>query len=65
MGIIKLTASLERFLSTKYPEKFVLVSSFGHAEEITEDIHREYCDWLETDEGKSYLKGGINYHEPR
>ena len=65
MGIgVKLTASLEYFLCTKYPEKFVLIS-FGHMEEFTEDIKNEYVEWVKTDEAKPYLKGGANYHEPR
>ena len=65
MGItVKLTASLEHFLFTKYPEQFALIS-FGHVEEFTEDIKNEYKEWVKTDEAKPYLKGGANYHEPR
>ena len=61
---IKLTASVEKFLAKFYPKNLVTIS-FGHIEDFTEEMKREYISWLKTAEGKSYLKGGENYHEPR
>ena len=61
---IKLTASLEYFLSTRYPKEFTTIS-FGHVEDFTAEIKKDYLEWMQTDEGKSYLEGGENYHEPR
>jgi hypothetical protein len=31
---------------------------FGHTELLTDNIQNDYLNWLETDEGKSHLKGG-------
>lgn len=62
--MIKLTASLEHFLFDRYREKFALIS-LGHLEEMTDEMTEEYYEWLQTDDGKSYLEGGENYHEPR
>ena len=60
----KLTASLEHWLAVNEPETFVLVC-FGHIELFTDDMKERYLEWCKTDEGKSYLVGGKNYHEPR
>lgn len=65
MGIgCKLTASLEHWLLTNEPETFVLVG-FGHIEAMTDDMKERYYEWVQTDEGKEYLKGGSKYHDPR
>ena len=61
---IKLTASLEYFLATHYPKEFATIS-FGHTEDFTHEMKKEYLEWVQTEEGKSYLEGGENYHEPR
>ncbi len=60
--MVKFTQSMSAFLVKFYPEKYFLIG-FGHLEEFTEEMTREYFDWLKTDEGKSYLKGGANYRE--
>ena len=31
---------------------------FGHVELFTEEMQKEYIAWCQTEEGKSYLKGG-------
>lgn len=65
MGIsVKLTASLEHWLLMNEPETFVLVG-FGHLECFTDDMKERYLLWVQTDEGKQYLKGGSKYHDPR
>ena len=38
---------------------------FGHLELLTEEMKNEYAEWVVTDEGKSYLKGGKNYKDER
>lgn len=62
--MVKLTASLSKWLWDNHPETLSLVK-FGHVEELTDEMVEEYLAWCKTDEGKSYLKGGVNYHEPR
>lgn len=65
MGIsVKLTASLEHWLLINEPETFVLVG-FGHLECFTDDMKERYLAWVQTDEGREYLKGGSKYHDPR
>ena len=60
--MVKLTWSLKIFLAKFHRQEYVLIS-FGHLELFTEDMEREYLEWLKTDEGRSYLKGGSNYKE--
>ena len=60
--MVKFTQSMSAFLVEFYPEKYFLIG-FGHLEEFTEEMTKEYFNWLKTDEGKSYLKGGANYRE--
>ena len=60
----KLTASLEHWLVANEPKTFVLVG-FGHIEAMTDDMKKRYLEWVQTEEGKSYLVGGVNYHDPR
>ena len=65
MGLtVKLTASLEHWLLVNEPETFVLVE-FGHLECFTDEMKERYLKWIQTDEGKEYLKGGSKYHDPR
>lgn len=61
--MIKLTESLKVWMVKNYPEKLPLLM-FGHIEIITEEMEQEYIKWCKTEEGKSYLKGGVNYKEP-
>ena len=62
--MIKLTASLEHWLWINHRELLSQIL-FGHTEVLSADLIQEYMTWCETEEGKSYLKGGENYHEPR
>lgn len=36
---------------------------FGHTELLTKEMYDEYIKWVQTDEGKQYLKGGSKYVE--
>ncbi len=60
--MIELTQSLLHWLSINHKDKIALII-FGHVELFTEDMQKEYLEWCQTDEGKSYLKGGSNYKE--
>lgn len=59
----KLTASLNKFLMDRYPKEIMLIR-LGHVENFTEKMQEEYAEWVQTAEGRSYLKGGANYHDP-
>ena len=61
--MVRLTESLRQFLTKNYPKELPLIA-LGHTELITEDMKKEYIAWCETEEGRSYLEGGINYKEP-
>lgn len=60
--MIELTQSLQHWLSINHKDKIALII-FGHTELFTEDMRKEYLEWCQTDDGKSYLKGGSNYKE--
>lgn len=62
--MVKLTASMSKWLWDNYKEKIPLIM-FGHLEEFTDEMKEEYLAWCKTEEGRSYLEGGANYHEPR
>lgn len=62
--MVKLTASLEHWLFVNEPKLLVLIG-FGHLECFTEEMQKKYLEWVQTEEGQSYLKGGKNYHDPR
>lgn len=53
--MIKLTESLEFFLSQNYKDLIVPLS-FGHSELLTDEIWQEYLSWCQTDEAKPYMK---------
>ena len=36
---------------------------FGHVELLTNELYQEYLDWVQTDDGRQYLKGGSKYKE--
>ena len=61
--MVALTESLRQFLMKNYKDKLSLIL-LGHVELITDEMQQEYFEWLNTDEGKSYLQGGSNYREP-
>lgn len=58
--MIKLTQSLEHWLWENHRDKIPLIM-FGHIELFTEEMQKEYLEWCQTEEGKSYLEGGANY----
>ena len=60
--MVRLTQSLSHWLFVNHPKELSLIM-FGHVELLTEEMYAEYLDWCQTDEGKSYLKGGENYKE--
>lgn len=62
--MVKLTASMEKWLWDNHRELLPLIK-FGHLEEFTDEMKEKYLTWCQTEEGKSYLEGGANYHEPR
>lgn len=53
--MIRLTESLEIFLSQHYKDLIVPLS-FGHSELLTDEIWQEYLSWCQTDEAKPYMK---------
>lgn len=61
--MIKPTLSLAKFFEIKGLKKELTLLYFGHAEVFTPELEREYTEWVQTDEGRSYLKGGTNYKE--
>lgn len=60
--MVKLTRSMQKWLWDNHRE-LVAPIMFGHIELFTPDMEKEYLAWCQTDEGKSYLKGGANYKE--
>lgn len=59
--MVEMTLSLRKFLWKFHKDIYPLIM-FGHIEYFTQEIEKEYLDWCNTDEGKSYLKGGSNYN---
>lgn len=47
----------------KYHRDIYALLKFGHLELLSEDMKKEYIEWVATDEGKQYLKGGSKYKE--
>lgn len=62
--MVKLTQSLEHWLWENHKDIIHLIM-FGHVELFTPEMQKEYMEWVQTEEGKSYLKGGSNYKEER
>lgn len=60
--MVRLTQSLERWLWVNHRDKIALIM-LGHTELMTDEMYAEYIEWCKTDEGRSYLKGGVNYKE--
>lgn len=60
--MVKLTQSLEHWLWENHRDKIPLIL-FGHVELFTEEMNQQYLEWCQTEEGRSYLKGGANYRE--
>lgn len=62
--MVNLTQSLKHWLWVNHREKLALIM-LGHTELYTQEMQQEYLEWVRTDEGRSYLKGGANYKEDR
>lgn len=60
--MIKFTQSFRKWLWDNHQDKFALIL-FGHTEMVTEEMYQEYLAWVQTDEGRKYLKGGECYDE--
>lgn len=60
--MIKLTKSLAEWLKRNHPELIALLT-FGHVELFTDEMHQQYLEWVQTEEGQQYLKGGSKYIE--
>ena len=61
--MVQLTQSLEAFLIKKGRLDLIPLLLFGHVELLTDELCQEYSQWCQTEEGRSYLKGGANYKE--
>ena len=59
---IRLTQSLQHWLWVNHRDIMGLIM-LGHVELFTEEMEKEYLEWVQTDEGKEYLKGGKYYKE--
>lgn len=60
--MVKLTQSLDHWLWVNHRDILPLIL-LGHTELFTDEMQREYIEWVQTDEGKQYLKGGSKYCE--
>ena len=58
----QMTQSFSAWCFKFHPEIYSLLR-FGHAELFTKEMQQEYIDWVQTDEGRQYLKGGSKYRE--
>lgn len=61
--MIKITQSLSAWMIKSGYQKELTLLYFGHLEVFTEEMGKAYLEWCQTDEGRSYLKGGANYKE--
>lgn len=59
--MISITQSLREFLIRKGMLKELTLLSFGHTEVYTPELQKEYLEWVQTEEGRAYLKGGEKY----
>ena len=62
--MVKLTKSLTQWLINNGHQDKMALLMFGHVELFTEEMQKQYLDWVQTDEGKKYLQGGEFYEEP-
>ena len=60
--MVRMTQSFSHWCWEFHRDIFVPLM-FGHVEELTPELRREYIEWCKTDEGKKYLKGGECYVE--
>lgn len=60
--MVKLTQSLEHWMFVNHPDILPLLL-FGHVELFTDEMQAQYIEWVQTEEGRQYLKGGSKYKE--
>lgn len=60
--MVKMTQSFAAWCLNYHRELFTPLS-FGHTELLTDELMQEYLEWVRTDEGRQYLKGGSKYIE--
>lgn len=60
--MVKLTQSLQQWLFDNHKDLLPLIM-FGHIELFTKDMQREYLHWVQTEDGRQYLRGGSKYKE--
>lgn len=60
--MVYITQSLQEFLIRKNMLKELTLLEFGHAELFTPELEKEYLEWVQTEEGRAYLKGGGKYN---
>lgn len=58
--MVKLTQSLAKWLFDNHKDIVPLIM-LGHLELFTENMQQEYLAWVQTEEGRKYLKGGSEY----
>ena len=47
----------------KYHRDIYSLLRLGHTELLTKEMYADYLKWVQTDEGRQYLKGGSKYRE--
>lgn len=60
--MVHLTQSLIEFFIRKGMQKEMTLLYFGHTEVYTPELRKEYLEWVQTEEGQAYLKGGEKYN---
>ena len=60
--MVHMTQSFSHWLFANYKDIYPLVF-YGHTELVTKEMYDEYIAWCQTEDGRSYLKGGSNYKE--
>lgn len=58
--MVKMTQSFSAWCLKFHRDIYTLLW-FGHTELMTEELYKEYLEWVQTDEGRQYLKGGSKY----
>lgn len=59
--MVYLTQSMNEFFIRKEMAKEMVLLTFGHTEVYTPELQKEYREWVQTEEGQAYLKGGEKY----
>lgn len=60
--MVKLTQSFTAWC-LKFHRDLYIPLMFRHIELMTQELYDEYIAWVQTDEGRQYLKGGSKYKE--